>query len=143
MGTAEANAITITTTANNLPLMLPRNCRIADFPREILEKGFQAGANSPACFWGGAISISLGLEAEVDRLGLTPCDRNFLHLRAIILMPRCDFVFPRWQVRQGERSIVLANRIMIRFEHYEPAVHPRMDVALHRNKFRRIKFLAD
>src|SRR5260221_4529364 len=129
------------------PRITCRSCSLAiaglPISRETLKEGFQAGANPPACFGGGPSSVSLRLEAEVDRLGLAPGDRDFLLLRAVVFMPRGDFIFSRGQVRQRERAIVLADRVMIGLEHHEPAVHPGMDVALHRNKFRRVKFLAD
>src|SRR5450631_1313841 len=138
IGTAEANAITITTTANSLPLIFPRNCRIAEFAREILKESLQAGVNTPALVWGKRLLVSLRLEAKVDRLGFAACDGYVLLLRAVVFMPRGDLILARRQVRQCERAIVLADRVVVGLEHHEPAVHPRMDVALHRNKLRRV-----
>src|SRR5258708_21021010 len=116
MGIAEANAITITTTANSLPLMSPRNCPDCRPRARILEKAFQAGANAPVLLLGKRQLVSLGLEGEVDRLGLAARDRHVMRLRAVIFMPRRHRVLPRRQVRQRERSVVLADLIVIRLE---------------------------
>src|ERR1700676_165636 len=136
MGTAEANAITITITANSLPPMFPRICPDCPDPQC---KQKRPGSEAPAGH--RQRLVGFGFKAKVDRLGLVPRDRHVLGLGSVIFMPGGDGVLARRKIRQREPAIVLADRKMVGLEQRKPAVHPGMDITLHRNKFRGVELI--
>src|SRR5208282_1020489 len=88
-------------------------------------------------------SVSLRLEGEVHVFGFVAGDGDIGSLRAVVLMPGGDGVLAGRQVRQLEATSILAYVVVIGLEHRELAVHPRMDVALHRDEFRFVVFCRD
>src|SRR5271170_7031742 len=75
-------------------------------------------------------------EREICGLGLAGSHSDVLRLRAILFVPCRQRVLPRRKSLEAERTILASYRIMRRAQYNEIAVHPRMNVALHRNEFR-------
>src|SRR6202021_3918797 len=70
-------------------------------------------------------------------------DRDIGGLDAVVLLPCGKSVLPRWQVRQRGGSGAFAYVEVVRLKYGKLSVHPGMDVALHRDKFRLVVFGCD
>src|SRR5277367_7190957 len=74
------------------------------------------------------------LEYEFERLGFVRPDRNFLALGAELFVPRLDRVGARRKILQIEVAIFVGHDKIRMLEYYDVASHPRMYVALDRNR---------
>src|SRR6266404_3519784 len=136
MGMADPIAISSKTTANNLPM------------RRLLAKDSNRGACRPLIHanrraLSKTCSIRLGSENEVGGFCFVAADRDFLCLRPVTFMPRSQCVFSGREIGQLEFAGTIRNGVVRSLEHHEPAVHPRMNVALHGDKFWLVVFFAD
>lgn len=86
-------------------------------------------------------SASLRLKGEADVFGFVAGDGDVFSLSAVVLMPGRDGVPAGRQVRQPKVPSALVYVVMRRLEHCEIAVHPGIDIALHRDEFFFIVFL--
>src|SRR5277367_3454541 len=77
--------------------------------------------------WGG------GVEFKFDCFGFFGADGYGLVLRAVFFLPRFDGVGAGRQVLQLERAVLGGDRVVGILEHEDVALHPGMDVALHRD----------
>src|SRR5579864_7546695 len=73
-------------------------------------------------------------ESEIQALGLTRSDGDLLRHRAQFFVPGFHRVVSRRQVRQLEAAILTCHREVGVLEHSDIALHPRMHVALHRDR---------
>src|SRR5882724_4534849 len=138
MGMADPIAISSKTTANSLPM------------RRLLAKDPNRGAHQPVIHADRrapspkkASSIRLGSENEVGGFCFVAADRDFLCLRPVTFMPRSQCVFSGREIGQLEFAGTIRNGVVRSLEHHEPAAHPRMNVALHGDKFWLVVFFAD
>src|SRR6266850_1728862 len=79
-----------------------------------------------------AYLVGLRLENEIHGLRFAASDGHILRLLAVGLMPGGNRVFSRWQVRQSETPSLASDRETRSLQHDKCAVHPWVDVALHR-----------
>src|ERR1700674_938002 len=84
--------------------------------------------------------IGLRFEDEADGLCLVARNGHILRLLAVRFMPCCDRVLAGGQVRKTEAAIPAGDGVMRILQNCELAVHPRMDVALHRDELRLVEF---
>ena len=93
MGTAEAIAITITSTANISPPMFPRIRPGSSGPMKSIGAGAKGAGTNEKQFL-----VGFGLETEVDGLRLVARDGHVLGLGSVVFMPGGDGVLSRGQV---------------------------------------------
>src|SRR5260370_3781471 len=87
-----------------------------------------------------ATLIGLRFEDEIDGLCLVARNGHILRLIAVRFMPRRDRELAGGQVRETEATVPAGNGVVGILEHREDPMHPRMDVALHRDELRLAEF---
>src|ERR1700758_3572499 len=130
MGTAEAIAMITTSTAKILPPIVPSLTPAIRVSADNALPPQKRRAGSPQ----HSYLVRLRFEREIDGFCLVPGDGHILGLSSVVLMPGGDGIFPWRQIRKRERPAVASNGIVVGFEYSEPSMHPRMDLALHRDE---------
>src|ERR1700687_1854397 len=133
MGYAETSAMIVRITPNSFPIV-PRIR-----PDETRAR-FMWTVTARHSYLDYLASIGFSLKDKANSFGLISSDGDFLCLLAIGFVPSRDRVLTRWQVRKTEAAIPAGNGVVGILQHCEVAVHPRMDVALHRNELRLAEF---
>src|SRR5579864_668228 len=124
MGTADRTAIRMMVTARILPIV-PASARPAAGINLVVEPPNRVAAAPPR-------GMLLGLESEADCGRFAGRNRHFLCLRAVGLVPCRQGVSPGRHVIQRERTAGVAHPVRALYHHHV-AVHPGMNVALHRD----------
>src|SRR6267143_7161883 len=83
------------------------------------------------------LPVLLRLESEVRGPRLPRSYRHFCRLCSILFLPRADGVVSGWNVVDGVVATVIGYRVGPLHD-YMPAVHPGMNVALHRDGYLRM-----
>src|SRR5271168_5000430 len=89
------------------------------------------------------LSVGLCLESEVNLLVFFASNGDIYSPSAVVLVPCGDVVLTRRQVRQAERARISTDVVVRGLQYSEPAMHPGMDVALHRDEFGLVIFFLD
>src|ERR1700758_849514 len=125
----ENKVIKVSTTANTLPIMpssqdswsaqqklgsLPARKKLLAASKKLVRQRF---------------------ERKIHGFALSAGDGHFLSLSAVLFLPRRDRVFARREALQAEGAILPGNGVVRSVQHHKVAVHPWMNVALHRNEF--------
>src|SRR5690348_9479540 len=121
MGIAERIAMIMIVMANSLAI----------FPRVFTSGQRREDRRSDAAVFAQAL---FSFEREVGRRWFTASHRHFLGLLAVLLLPGRYRVTARRNVLDGVRTVGVSRGIGT-FDDNVPAVHPGMDVALHRNRY--------
>src|ERR1700674_3494806 len=141
MGYADASAMTTRTTAKILPICAPH--LPGGWPGrksfECVHSSFRA-----KCFYITETgSVGLRFEDKVCRLRFVARNGDFLALLTIGLVPSSDGVLAREQIGKIEATIFSGNRMVGVLQHRKSAVHPRMNVALHRDELHLVVLIND
>src|SRR5580692_2575035 len=140
----DTRVIRVSTTANTLPIS-PRlwNCRLRRTYRSCLQCKLKISNTGAGGTMRRGPSVRERLKSEIDSLRLAGADRHVLRLRAVLLLPSRQRILSGRKPLQAERPVLAGNCIVRSVQHHKIAVHPRMDVALHRNEFRLVVFGVD
>src|SRR5215468_8812748 len=80
------------------------------------------------------LDASVRLERKVHGLALTCRDGNFLRHRSELLVPRFHCVLPGRKIRKLEGPVFTGHRKVGMLKDSDVTLHPRMHVALHRDR---------
>ena len=88
----------------------------------------------------GVQLVRLGFENEIDAFRFAARESDILRLRSVRFVPCGDGVFAGWQIFQAEATVLVGNAEVVRLQNNDVSMHPGMDIALHWNEFRLLKF---
>src|SRR5580692_560708 len=125
---------------------LPTTCLIASANSNRIEEACDSSTPSEkagsSCRFvpGPTRSVWRHGEDEVRSLRLAAADRHILRFRSVLFLPSRHGVLTGWQSFDVERPVATRDRVGRGLEYHKVAVHPRVNIAFHRNEFRLFPF---